>query len=298
MLELKVKMKKNVAVPMLVLPVLIGSAFARGQCSPAEPPATPKTAQSSPTSGTAENTDKPISDQLNRLLDKIEQAGAKLQSFQADMTFKQKDLLHESLTLRNGNLYYRVDKDTVRFRIHFKDLQQQYLEEETVAKPVKFDEDYAFDGLWVTRRNGHTRQIQMWEVSKQHSDKETFRLGKGPFPLPFAIKKKDVLEHFEIELVAPDPNDPASTDHLKLLPKKKSPYAEEYVQMNLWISNADALPVQVSYEKDNYEITTVRWSKIEIDKKIKDEIFKLKPAGKGWSVEKNPLEETPKKPPN
>ena len=147
-------MKKNVAVSMLVLSVLISSTFARNQCCPSKPPGAPKTAESSATCGTVGNTDKPISAQLNQLLDKIEKAGTKLQSFQADMTFKQKDLLGESLTVRNGNLYYRVDKDTVRFRIHFKDFQQQYLEEEEpVAKPDEFDEDYAFDGLWLTRRN-------------------------------------------------------------------------------------------------------------------------------------------------
>ena len=232
-----------------------------------------------------------ISEQLSAVLDRVEQAGVKLKSFQADMLFQQEQILVETLTNRRGTLHYRVDTDSVRARIGFRNFQQQNLDDEKPARIVKFDEDYVFDGMWVTRRNARTKSIQKWELSRKPRDKETFRLGRGPFPLPFAIKKKDVIEHFETKLLKPDPNDPAETEHLKLLPKKDSPYAEEYVQMDLWISKNNALPVRISYEKDDYEITTVNWTDIEIDKTIKDKVFKLKPGGRGWSEEIHPLEE-------
>ena len=235
--------------------------------------------------------ENPISKQLNTLLDRVEKAGVKLKSFQADMLFQQEQVLVETLTTRRGKLHYRVDNDSVRARIGFRDFQQQILDDEKPAPIVKFDEDYAFDGMWVTHRNARTKSIQKWELSRKPRDKEAFRLGKGPFPLPFAIKKKDVIDHFDAKILKPDPNDPAQTEHLKLIPKKDSSYAEEYIQMDLWISKNNALPVRISYEKDDYEITTVNWTDIKIDKTVRDKVFKLKPGGRGWSEEIHLLEE-------
>ena len=226
--------------------------------------------------------DKPITAELNILLDRIERAGAKLKSFQAEMIFKQEQLLMDTVTIRNGKLYYQTNNKTVRARIHFSDFLQRDLEDPATAKRVKFNEDYAFDGMWVRRRNERTKSRQWWEVSKKSHNKEAFRLGKGPFPLPFAIRKQDVLEHFEVNIIESDPNDPKETTHLELKPKKKSTYAEEYVRMDLWVSRKTDLPTQISYEKDDFEITTVTWSKPVIDKKIKDSVFSLPPVGAGW----------------
>jgi len=68
--------------------------------------------------------DKPIPAELNILLDRIEIAGAKLKSFQAEMIFKQEQLLMDTVTIRNGKLYYQTNKKTVRARIHFSDFLQ------------------------------------------------------------------------------------------------------------------------------------------------------------------------------
>ncbi|MBN1764182.1 MAG: hypothetical protein JW860_02910 [Sedimentisphaerales bacterium] len=240
-------------------------------------------------------TEKKCPEELSSLLENLEAAGGKMKSFQADMIFRQEDLMHETLTLRNGRLYYQVDKDIIKARIHFKDFRQEDLEDPDLAQTVKFDEDYAFDGQWVTRRNERTKTLQMWEVSKDPRNKEAFRLGRGPFPLPFAIRKADVLQHFEVELLKPDENMPQS-NHLKLIPKKDSTYAEEYVRIELWIQKETSIPIQISFEKDDYEITTVTWIKPTLDKNIKDSQFKLKPAGNDWTIEKSPMEEPSEEP--
>jgi outer membrane lipoprotein-sorting protein len=232
--------------------------------------------------------------EVELLLDNIEQSGSKLQSFQADMLYVQLDPLRDTLVKRGGELYYRTDKEAVRFRIHFDDYLQQDLEDSAPAKPVKYDEDYVFDGMWVTRRNTHTKTVQKWEVSKTANDKEMFRLGKGPFPLPFAIKKKDIKENFDVKLPGPDPNEPAgpaNTHHLQLIPKAQSSYAKDYLQMNLWIDQKTSIPVQISYENIDYEVTTVTWTKIKTDKEIKNKVFELEAPGNDWDVDIKPLQE-------
>jgi outer membrane lipoprotein-sorting protein len=234
-----------------------------------------------------------IPPELDKLLDRIEKRGAALKSFQANMIFEQEQILVDTVTIRNGQIYYQTDKETVRFRIHFADWLQKDLEEEKSPSPVKFDEDFVFDGLWVTRRNERTKTIQRWEIAKKPRPKEDFRLGKGPFPLPFAIRKADVLKEFEVKLIKPDPNHQKETEHLLLKPKKESSYAEEYVSLELWVNRASAIPQKISYLSTDDEVTTVTWSRIITDKPVKDNLFELKPAGRGWTTEETPLEEPP-----
>ena len=287
-------MKKYVFLFIVPVFILTQLPVIYSQCVSAEPAKAKIKQQTSPKSSSIPTCSaKPISAELNKLLEEVEKACTKLQSFQADMIYRQKQILIEDLTTRNGKLYYRVDKDRILARIHFDDFLQQDLTESTPGKAIKFDEDIAFDGMWVTHRNERTKHIIYKQLSRTPHNKEAFRLGRGDPPLPFAITKKDSLEHFDIQIVKPDPNDPKNTSHLLLKPKKKSPYGEKYIQMNLWIDHKTHLPIQISYEKDDFEITTISWSKIKINEKIKDKIFKLKSPGRGWTEEKFPLEESP-----
>ena len=231
-----------------------------------------------------------IEPEVDKLLTQIEEAGAKLKSFQGDMLFTVEQLLVDAIDNQRGKLYYqRKDKD-VRFVIHFDEFQQISLDDDEPAPWMKAHNAIAFDGLWLTRRNARTKMMQRWEIARARQDHEMFRLGKGPFPLPFAIKKADVLQEFEATLAAAAPSDPAETAHLVLKPKKDSSYTEKYVQLELWVSQATGTAEQIRYETTDSEIHTVRWSKIKLDKNIPAKMFELKAPGRDWTVEETPLE--------
>ncbi len=241
---------------------------------------------------------KTISPVVNDLLDSVETACSELKSFQGKMEFTLLDQMNDAKTVRNGKLYYSADNKTVQARIQFTDLlQRDLLEDNPRNKPIKFEENFIFDGLWVTRDNSQTKTRQRWEVSKTSNHKDAFRLGKGPFPLPFAVQKKDVLKYFDVSLIPPAADQPDAlkdADHLKLIPKKETEYAEEYKQMNLWIAQSNSVPVQISYESDDYEITTVTWTAIKTNAKIADKIFNLSKLPRGWTEDVKPLKQAPR----
>jgi len=238
---------------------------------------------------TATCAEKAIPAKLNKLLDRIESTSVKLRSFEADMLYIQEQLLQETITRRTGKVYYRVDDDAVRARIAYVDFLQRY-SDEAPPKPQKFDEDIVFDGMWVIHRNARTKNILRKQVSRTPKNVEAFRLGKGEFPLPLAIRKADVLREFDVTWPRPDPNDPEDTDHLLLKPKEKSSYAKKYARIELWIGRKLIVPTQIRFETHNHEITTFTWSKIKLNKRIKDKVFELK-GGRGWSEEEQPLRE-------
>jgi len=232
-----------------------------------------------------------VSAEVNQLLDRIEKRGRELKTFQAQMLFKEEQPVIDALTIRNGRLSYQTDSKAVRFRIRFTDLLQKDLEDDVESKPVIFDEDFVFDGRWLTRRNDHTKSIQKWEISKTPHDREIFRLGKGPFPLPFALVKSDIVREFSVKLLDSKTKDGEQTHHMELVPRKNSSFAETYVRWELWISKTSFLPEQFRYETEDHKITMIAWSKIKIDRPIKSSEFDLRPAGDDWTVEMTPLEE-------
>jgi len=234
-----------------------------------------------------------VDPELEKLLEKIEKAGAQLKSLQAKMSFQQVQSLIDVKEIRHGRLYYQLTKDTVMFRIRFKDFQQIDLDDENPQPAIPLQMDYAFDGLWFTKRDYRNKNIQRWEISKTPRSREAFRLGKGPFPLPFAIRKADVLKEFFPALPPADPNNPTPETHLQLKPKKDSSFAEQYVQLELWISPKTTLPERLRYETTDAEITTVNFSDIKLNKKINSKEFILSPPGPGWTTETIPLAEEP-----
>ncbi|MBI9016744.1 MAG: hypothetical protein JEZ07_05720 [Phycisphaerae bacterium] len=243
-----------------------------------------------------------ISKEANDLLDKVELAAGKLKTYQAKMKYTMAQPELEIVTTQNGSIFYKVEKDAILARMNFDDMLQQDVDEleddpADWAKPVKFNDDYVFDGMWLTRRNDRTKMIQKWQVAKDKKDRDAFRIGKGPFPLPFSIKKDDLIKYFGIKIIVDkklEAKELKNTVHIELIPLKESVYAKEYVKLELWMDVKNYLPVQIRYEKggDRCEITTVLWTDIKIDDKkgIAADIFIIdENIGAGWQKEVTPM---------
>ena len=272
-------MKNFIMVIILVIYILSAAAPSYAQGHLVGPPYIPR---------------PKLSPQLDKLLDQIEQRSNKLTSYQAEMLFEQRNLIIETVTIRHGQTYYQADEKKVQFLIHFEDwLQKDLGDPDDNPQPNKYDEDIAFDGMWLTRLNAHAKSCEKREISKTPHNKEAFRLGRGDIPLPFAIQKKDILKEFDIKLIPPDPKKPTNfkepVDHLFLKPKKESSFAEKYLSLELWISQKTVLPLQIRYHADDEEVTTVSWSKVKADGKINPKTFELTPPA-GWDVDIIPLE--------
>ncbi len=227
------------------------------------------------------------------LLADMEKACSELKSFEAKMKYDVLQPLVDTQRIRTGKLYYQVKGEIVYARIHFDDLLElDLMEEDSTPKPVKFDEDYYFDGLWVHRTNAQTKTLESWEVATKRQVRESFRLGQGPFPLPFAITKSDVQEYFTVaKPVEEAAGELKDTIHLELTPKPDTKYAEEYLKIELWIKSESYLPVQIRYEEKDYNQTTVLWTEIETGKEINDSNFKTPKKPMGWTKTVHPFEE-------
>jgi outer membrane lipoprotein-sorting protein len=270
-------MKNKVLCGMAVMLIFCGAGY--GQCCALS-------------AGADANEDKAASKvDLGEVLSRVEGRLTKLHTFRAEMEYQVDQVLLDSRTVRHGTMYYAQDSNTVAFRVNFRDWSQYDLEEEESAEiePVKYQEDYIFDGQWLSVRNEQRKSLRRVEVSKGKVDPNMFRLGKGPVPLPFALKKDDVLKEFKVEEVEPTAADPNETRHLVLTPRETSSVLKRYKRYEMWVSVKNWVPVQVLLVSQENEVTRVRWTVIELDMKLDKDVFVVPVVGSDWSVEVVPL---------
>jgi hypothetical protein len=230
---------------------------------------------------------------VDRILERLERRGDGVNSLTAGLEAEFHDLVADDKQTKIGKLWFRRDKPNPKFKVVY---EKSLFEDVEVVDP----REYLFDGQWLTEKHDKSKTFVHREIVGQGERIDVFRIGKGPFPLPFGQKKADILEHFDVTLVPRSPKDPPGTEHLRLIPHKDSPMAEKYVELHFYIDPKIDLPVRVvshqrrpgSTEVD--EIVTVTFKDIRINPPVPDGILSIeKPTGKEWHISEEPLPSKP-----
>jgi outer membrane lipoprotein-sorting protein len=128
-------------------------------------------------------------------------------------------------------------------------------------------------------------------VLRAGEKKNVFKLGEGPFPVPFGQKKKDITDTFTIKLIK-DPKDPLgkTTDHLECTPRPNTDLAKRYGKVQFWISRENDLPVKVKTidKQDNEQSITAIFTDLEINKSLPGSKLGL-PALPDYDTKLDPL---------
>ncbi len=224
---------------LAVLITIVGSQAV----APAEPPA------SRPASPMTQSAPAPVDPEVERILDRLERRGADIRDIETDLTFIKTDPVLEDTQKFTGTLLFRQDTPNPRFLIRFDRFEQEGAVREK-------REWHAFDGAWYTEARESTKTIIRRQIVRPGETVEVFRLGQGPFPLPFGQKKAEILAQFHVRLLPATPGDPPETDHLECTPLPGSQMAEKYGTVHFLIDRRLDLPISVrTVEKaEGYEI--------------------------------------------
>jgi hypothetical protein len=154
------------------------------------------------------------------------------------------DTEEDALT-KQGEIWYRQDEPVARFLVRFD-------RKIVGGRAHKLDERHLFDGRWYVEMNSETKTFTRREIRREGDPTNPYRLGEGPFPVPFGQKKQDVLKEFDVALVPPMASDPPQTDHLRLTPRPGSKTGESYRVVDVWIAQEGpiaGLPIKVESVK-------------------------------------------------
>jgi hypothetical protein len=227
----------RLAKPSLLIPsaTLILSAFPAALFSQAA------TKPASPPDAKANSLD-PATD---KILDRLEARGKEIKDIEASLVFVKTDPIYNATEKFEGTVLFKEDKPNPRFLICFDRSNQN-------GRVSDKKEWHVFDGRWYIEAREKNKTIIRREVLRPDENREVFRLGQGPFPLPFGQKKADILKHFAVKLIAPAPKDPPDSDHLELTPLPGTDMDKKYEKVHFFIDRKLALPSRVqTVEKDS-----------------------------------------------
>jgi hypothetical protein len=185
--------------------------------------------------------------QVNDILDRLERK--KIDDVQTPIRFTKVDLVLEDKQVFQGILRFKQDQPNPRFFIRFDKFTQEGI---TREKP----EWHVFDGQWYIEARQSTNTIVKRQIVRPGEEINVFRIGQGPFPLPFGQSKADILKYFDVKLVPATDKDPAGSVHLECTPKPGTDMADKYGSVHFYIDKPSDMPVTVrTVEKgENVEV--------------------------------------------
>ena len=196
---------------------------------------------------------------VDELLAQLERAGQDSPAIQADIDYHVDQQLTGDSEHRTGSVKYQADTEDVpaKFYVVFDTLRlgQGPTMNDTV--------EYAFDGRWLTIAKHRIKQMTRYEVAAEGERVEAFKLGRGPFPLPFGQTAETMNSYFHVTTQPTDGDAPAETDYLLLVPRAE--FAEElnFTRMEMWIDRTTHLPVKLISTDKSENVTTVVFTNID-----------------------------------
>ncbi|HUU58053.1 MAG TPA: outer membrane lipoprotein carrier protein LolA [Phycisphaerae bacterium] len=268
-------------IASLMAGLLIGAAScAQESAAPAAaPPATQPTTQ--PATAPA------VDPAVRKILDQLEQAGEEYSSITADLDYQVDDRMTGDTEVRAGAVKYKKEtaKTPAKFYVRFDTLKQGQ------GKTFREKLEYGFDGQYLTVARHRLKQMIRYQAAAKGEKIDPFRLGRGPFPLPFRQKADDLIKYFAVENRRLGEKDPKNADRIRLTTRKE--YKEEinFLTLEMWVDRDSHLPVKIRTTDKDEKTRTVNFSKIKTDVKLADTVFHMKRPGLDWEYHVRTLEE-------
>ncbi|HRS27402.1 MAG TPA: hypothetical protein P5255_03985 [Phycisphaerae bacterium] len=232
----------------------------------------------------------PLDPRVDQILTRLE--NRQIDDLHAKVSWKLRyvlDLEEDAIT-KNGEIWYQQQKPVAKFLVSFNNRVSG-------GRLHKLDERHMFDGRWYIEENSETKTFDKREVRRADDPGDPYRLGEGPFPVPFGQKKADILRQFEVTLGQPGANDPPNTDRLHLVPRPGSDSYAKYAVVDVWVAREgpeSGLPVKVEATKKRGtgevdSFITIEFKEAELNRGFSGSIFKLEPKP-GYEVYEERLE--------
>jgi len=280
MLENPVRIARVVLITGVTVEVLgcSISALLAADVAASQPASRPATASASAPAG--ESLDPAVA----VILDRLERKGDQIDSIEAQIEYIKIDPVLNDKQEYKGILRFKELKPNPKFYIEFDTFKQ-----EGITRKSK--QWHVFDGQWYIEARESTKTIEKTEIVRPGETVEVFKLGHGPFPLPFGQKKADIVKHFTVKLVKSEPKDPPNCDHLECTPRPGTEMASKYDAVHFFIDRSLDLPVRVrTTEKQEGNQIVASFSNIKVNPGLVASQLNLPELD--YPINTNPLRDT------
>ncbi len=202
---------------------------------------------------------------LEAILNSMDQAAAKFRSAQADFSADQYQKVVDDHDIQSGTIYFRKQGDSIEMAADFTKPDKKYV---------------VFSGGTVSYFQPAIDQVTQYNAGKNKADFESFLV------LGFGGRGHDLDKSYDVKFGGMENVQGVSAGKLELTPK--SPRVKNMFNLiTLWIDPARGVSVQQRFDEPSGDYRVTKYSNIEVDKKLNNDVFKLKTNGKTKYVKPN-----------
>ncbi len=202
---------------------------------------------------------------LEAVLNSMDQAAAAFHTAQCDFVADQYQKVVDDHDIQKGTMYFRKQGDSVEMAAEF-------------SAPEK--KSVLFSNGIVSYYQPAIDQVTQYNAGKNKADFESFLV------LGFGGRGHDLEKSYDVKFGGMEQVEGVSAGKLELTPK--SPKVKNMFNLiTLWIDPARGVSVQQRFDEPSGDYRLSKYTNIQINKKLSNDVFKLKTTGKTKVVKPN-----------
>lgn len=195
---------------------------------------------------------------LETVLTSMDKAAASFHNAQADFVADQYQKVVDDHDFQKGTIYFRKQADSVEMAADFTSPEKKYV---------------LFTNGLVSYYQPKIDQVTEYNAGKNKADFESFLV------LGFGGRGHDLEKSYDVNFGGMEQAQGVSAAKLELTPK--SPKVKNmFSRITLWIDPAQGVSVQQRFDEPSGDYRLTKYSNIQVNKKISNDVFKLKTNGK------------------
>jgi outer membrane lipoprotein-sorting protein len=202
---------------------------------------------------------------LQSVLDSMGRAATNFHAAQCDFVSDQYQKVVDDHDLQKGTMYFRRQGTDVEMAADFAAPDKRYV---------------LFTGNLLSVYQPAIDQVTQYSPGKNKADFETFMV------LGFGGSGRDLAKAFDVKYAGSEQVQGVNAAKLELTPKSQR-VRNMFSTITLWIDPARGVSVQQRYDEPSGDYKLTKFSNIEINRKISNDVFKLKTTGHTKVVKPN-----------
>src|SRR5450631_2544419 len=195
---------------------------------------------------------------LESVLNGMDGAAADFRTAQTDFVWDQYEKVVDEHDLQKGTMYFRRQGDDVQMAADITVPDKKYV---------------LFSGGMVSVYVPKADQVTEYNAGKNKADFETFLV------LGFGGRGHDLEKSFDVKFGGMEQVQGVSAGKLELTPKSAK-VKNMFMAITLWIDPARGVSVQQKFQESSGDYRLAQYSNIQLNKKIGNDVFKIKTTGK------------------
>jgi outer membrane lipoprotein-sorting protein len=196
--------------------------------------------------------------ELNRVLTLMDTTAQNFRSAEANFVWDQYQKVINETDSQKGKIYYRRQNQEMQIAIE-------------ISEPER--KSVLYSGGKVRMYQPKIDQVTEYDAGKNKSDVEGF------LALGFGGSGRDLQKSYEVKYVGKETVAGVEAEKLELVPKSAK-VRNNISRFLLWIDPARGVSVQQQLFEPSGDYRLSKYSDIQINQKVPDDVFKLKTSGK------------------